>query len=141
MAAAGAAAKGATARRDGATSTGAGGAGTVEEALHSGGAASATAGRACSATTIMVQINFTRPDEAELWEASPWYSDGALSNGASKEQSRLSSQPYGRRYALTCDPAEAHKVVDDGWLYKRWLSELEEELAAQVRFQKFDGKV
>ena len=111
MAAAGAAAKGATARRDGATSTGAGGAGAVEEALHSGGAASATAGRACSAMTIMVQINFTRPDEAELWEASPWYSDGALSNGASKEQSRLSSQPYGRRYALTCDPAEAHMWI------------------------------
>ena len=136
MAAAGAAAKGATARIDVAKSVGAGG-GEPAETLLDNGAASATARQACSAVPIMVQINFTRPDEAEVWEASPWYSGGALSNGASKQESRLSSQPYGRRYALTCNPAEAHKVVDDGWLYKSWLGELEAELKAQVGCPKF----
>ena len=54
------------------------------------------------------------PQEADLWQKSPWYSPNTS----------LSADPSSNHYSIVCDPLKASQVSDDPWLLRTWLSEV-----------------
>ena len=67
------------------------------------------------------RLELSIPNEADLWEGSPWY---RAAGGSSGTQSFLSDPA--ERWSVECDPTRAPLISDDAWLHRKWLRQLQE---------------